>query len=381
VSSSYFLRLAYQNAGEVELLETTSSYFFENPSGSNVLRALGSHNASGSFLAMGSGQFVRSGSGSQFLHLNDTSVAPDEARTATFDGRASDVRFWSRALEPDEWREHVRNRASTGVKDPLVNWNYVRTRSGSFGRLRLNSLTAQDDLRANATASLGPLGAIRFVDFSESGMHMTGSGFPTESDCVVGDVFEVSYLSPYFDEATSNEKVRIRSYQDQNLVDVTPWAEHAPVHEIVASEVPTDDVRFVVEFSLVDALNRDIVTLFATLEALDNALGAPELVFSPDYPDLERLRDTYFNRVKDKLNFEAFFEFFRWFDTSIGSFIQQLVPRKTNFKGTNFTIEPHMFERAKQEYMSSEIYLGESNRTGLGSVILLQQIQGSVARY
>lgn len=380
VSSSYFLRLAYQNAGEVEVSESTSSYFLENPTGSNVLRSLGEHNASGSFLAMGTGQFIISGSGAQFLHLNDISQAPDEARAATFDGRVSDVRFWSKALDVDEWREHVRNHSSTGVKDPLVNWNYVRTRSGSFGRLRMNSMTNQDDRRANATASLGPLGAIRFVDFSESGMHMTGSGFPTEADCVVGDVFDVSHLSPYFDEASSNEKVRIRSFQDQRLVDVTPWAEHAPVHEIVASESPTDDVRLVVEFSLVDALNRDIVAMFATLESLDNALGSPELAFSPDYPDLERLRDAYFNRVKDKLNFEAFFDFFRWFDTSVGTFIQQLVPRKTGFKGTNFTIEPHMFERAKLEYLSNEIYLGERNRTSLGSVVLTQQIQGSVAR-
>jgi hypothetical protein len=89
----------------------------------------------------------------------------------------------------------------------------------------------------------------------------------------------------------------------------------------------------------------------------------------------------YFNRIKDKLNFQAFFEFFRWFDTSVGTFIQQLVPRKTRFKGTNFTIESHMLERAKQQYLFSEMYLGDSNRQRLTSVLLLQQVAGSVKKY
>ena len=221
----------------------------------------------------------------------------------------------------------------------------------------------------------------RSTSYSENGFSLTGSGFPIDSESVVGEIFDLSYLSPYFDEASSNEKVRVRSYNDFELVEQTPWAALAPVYEITPSEQPTDDVRFIIEFSLIDALNRDIVAMFATLDAIDNALGAPELLFSPDYPDLDRLRNVYFNRIKEKLNFQAFFEFFRWFDTSIGTFIQQLIPRKTRFKGTNFTIESHMLERHKQEYLSSEIYLGDSIRRNLDAVILLQQIAGNVRKY
>lgn len=381
VSSSYFLRLAYQNAGEVEYFETTSSFFQENPSGENVLRSLGANNLHGAYLAMGTGQFVDKGNGNLFLNTTNNTSVPVEAQVTAFNGRLSDVRFWSKALTETEWREHVRNHNSLGVSDPLVNWNYERVRSGSFSRLRMNSLVRQETRRACATASLAPLGSITFLDFSENGLHLTGSGFPIDRDTVVGDIFECSYLSPYFDEASTEEKVRIRSYNDQNLVDTTPWASVAPVYEITPSERPTDDVRFVIEFSLIDALNRDIITMFSTLDAIDNALGAPELVFSPDYPDLERLRNVYFNRIKEKLNFQAFFEFFRWFDTSIGTFIQQLIPKKTNFKGTNYTVESHMLERAKQEYHFNEIYLGDSIRQNLDAVILLQQIVGQFRKY
>lgn len=385
VSSSYFVRVAAQSNGEVSYFKTTSSYFYETSvADTNVFRGLdtvGGTNLSGTFLAVGMGQPVLSGTGAGYLYLNDTSVTPTLARTTAFTGSMSNLRFWSKALTEAEWREHVVNYRSLGVEDPLVNYNFEKHRTGSFEHVRMDSLAKQLTRRANATASLGPLGAITFLDFSLNGMHMTGTGFPTNIDCVRGEIVDYSYLSPYFDEAATNEKIRIRSYLNQDLIDATPWAGTAPVYEIVKSEQPTDDVRFAVEFSLIDALNRDIVTMFSTFDAIDNALGNPELVYSPDYPDLERLRNVYFNRISNRLNFKAFFQFFRWFDTSIGTFIQQLIPRKTNFKGTNFMIESHMLERHKLEYQSAEIYLGEEDRSRIRSVLLLQLLAGIIRKY
>jgi len=380
VSSSYFLRLGNQNNGDIDYIKTTSSFFYELiTSESNSLRTKSILNASGAFITIGENTTIPEGGGNTYLYLNNSTDVNLEARVTAFTGLQSNLRFWSKALTVNEWTEHVRNYKSVGVNDPLVNYNYVKTRDGSFEKLRLDSLTKQTDRRA-VEQVVGP-SRITFLDFSVNGMHITGSGFPTDSDCVKSELFDSSYLSPYFDEASTNEKIRIRSYQNQELIDATPWAQTAPVYELVKSEQPTDDVRFSVEFSLIDVLNRDIVTLFSTFEALDNALGAPELIFSPDYPDLEKLRDVYFNRISEKLNFKAFFDFFRWFDSSIGTFIQQLIPRKTNFKGTNFVIESHMLERHKLEYLHSEIYLSEANRNRIKDVLLLQLIAGSVRKY
>lgn len=382
-SSSYFLRVASQTNGEIQFLKMSSSYFNEvSGSDSHSLRVKNATiNASGAFIALGPNQTITSGTGAGWLFLNDTSVVDDEARYTAFSGMISHLRFWSKAVTETEFKEHARNYRSLGVEDPLVNYNFVTSRSGSFEKIRIDSLGKQEDRRGNATASLGPLGAITFNDFSLNGLHMTGSGFPIDADCARGEIFDYSFISPYFDEAVTNEKIRIRSFQNQDLVDSTPWASTAPVYELVRSEQPTDDVRFAIEFSLVDALNRDIITLFATLDSLDNALGAPELLFSPDYPDLDRLRNIYFNRIQEKLNFKAFFEFFRWFDTSIGTFIEQLIPRKTRFKGTNFVIESHMLERHKLEYFHNEMYLVEENRPKLRDALLLQLITGNLRKY
>ena len=175
--------------------------------------------------------------------------------------------------------------------------------------------------------------------------------------------------------------LRVRGYLEDSLIDSNPWSSRAPVHEIVRSERPTDDTRFSIDFSLVDSLNKDIVNMFSTFEALESAIGNPELVYSPDYPELDKLRNVYFNRLKEKLNFKAFFEFYSWFDNSISSFIEQLIPKKTVYKGTNFIVESHMLERHKHEYYSSEIYLGENDRNRIRDNLLLQQIAGIVRRY
>lgn len=358
VSSSYYLRVGTQNDGELRYYTTTSSYFYEafgsGTPDDNSYRALDStFNASGSFLAMGTNQVIPAGTNpSVYRYLNDEStVADSSSRETTFDGRAMKLRFWTKNFLVNEWVEHVKNYQSLGVLAPRSNYNYEKIATGSFGRLRLDSLSKQEQKLADLT------GDITFLDFSENQFHLQGTGFSTTENCIVPELIRYSHLSPYFDESLSNEKVRVRGYLLDEYLDQAPWAFRAPVYETVRSESPIDDPRFSIDFSLVDTLNKDIINMFATFETLDNMLGKPELLFSPDYPELEVLRNVYFNRLKEKLNFKAFFEFYSWVDSSINIFIEQLLPRKTIYKGTNFIVESHMLERHKLEYYSTQSYL------------------------
>jgi hypothetical protein len=371
VSSSYFLRAATQSEGDILWSSSSFGWFHEAPTGeTNVFRSKNSLNMQ-NFISIGTNQTFSISP----IFLNDAISVPSSARITNFDGQLSNLRFWSKALTEKEFIEHTRNFKSAGVQDPLVNYNFVFNREGSFEKVRFESVCKQEIRNSDSS------GNITLLDFSLNERHLFGSGFTPESKCLVGELFDYSYLSPYFDEAATDEKIRVRGFADQNLIDAAPWAAVAPVHEIVASERPSDDTRLTIEFSLIDALNRDIITMFSTFDALENAIGSPELVYSPDYPDLSKLREIYFNRIKEKLNFQSFFEFFRWFDKSFSKFIEQLVPRKTQFKGTNFTVESHMLERNKLEYLSSEIYLGQEDRSRIRDSLLLQQLTGIVKKY
>ena len=373
VSSSYFIRAAKQSFGDITEAYFTQSFYNEYDGGFSptwgILNAVA--NASSSYLAIGSAS-LKTGTS---LFLNYDVEAPEEARVTFFDGKVGQVRFWSRYLTSPEWQEHVRNFKSIGVEDPEVNFNFVTNASGSWERLRVDVSMDQQITQSNST------GSIQFFDYSQNLFHFSGSSFPVSQSVIAPERFYYSYISPKFDEASTTEKVRPRSFLNYQNVLSSSYAAVAPLYRVELSEEPTDNTRFTIDFSIVDALDQDIIGIFSTLSSLDNIIGNPELLFSPDYPRLAFLREVYFNRLTDKMNLKSFFEFYKWFDTNIGTFIAQLIPRKTKYLGTNFVIESHMLERPKLEYLYSDIYLGDSNRHGLKDTILLQLVTGDFKRY
>lgn len=375
VSSSYYLRVAKNDAGELNEVYVTSSFFLEQTSEGNAFRSGSTqYNVSGTFVCLGGGQSIPTLS--SYYFLNNTLNVPDIARTLDFIGWASNLKFWSKSMSEDEWREHARNPKSFGVDNPLVNYNFTQNVSGSFQKLRLDSLNKQPERDADSS------GKLKLLDFSQNENHVSAVGFLTGSRVLIGELFNYSYLSPMFDEASTDDKIRIRSFLSSNLIKENPGAVDTPSYlsnDVFLQEEPQDDLRLSIEFSMVDSLDKDIISMFSSLDSLNNMIGSPELMFSPDYPDLERLRDVYFNRLSGKPDFRKFLEFYRWFDTSISSFIEQLIPSKTLYKGTNFVVESHMLERHKNMYRHSGNYLGE--RQVIEDSLLVQQIVGKLKKY
>lgn len=371
VSSSYFLRVARNNLGKIIEEFTTSSLYDDNFNGNyanNLLQTLdATRNMSGSFIAIGSG--------STNIALN-TELA-NENSIQNFEGSVTQIRFWSKDLAIDEWREHVRDYKSLGVYDPRVNFNFENLRSGSFEKVRLDLSTGQ------ITTDTDGSGDIQIFDFSKNNLHSSGTLFPVTSSVIASKRFYYSFISPNFDEAVTNDKVRVRSYQDLDNVlnDDGMYSMEAPIYEISQEQIPEDNGKFSIDFSIVDSLNQDMMTMFSSLEIFDDILGAPNMMFSGDYPGLETLREIYFNRLNNKINIKGFFEFYKWFNTNIGKFIEQLIPRKTRYNGINYVITSHLLERSKVEYHCEDIYIGESNRSRQKDVSSLQIVDGLLRKY
>ena len=58
-----------------------------------------------------------------------------------------------------------------------------------------------------------------------------------------------------------------------------------------------------------------------------------------------------------------------------------MVPRNSNFLGINLIIESHALERYKIAYGHKDIYMGEDERAGLRSVLLVSQRSGVIRRF
>jgi len=377
ISSSYFLRAGRSLRGVIQEQFLTQSFYQSDTTANRDAFEIydSSNNVSGTIFAIGN-QFINSGASTGFRFLNNTADVPSgAARTTTFEGYIGQLRFWSKGLLEEEWKEHVRNFKSLGVENPIPNFNFETVATGAFNRLRIDASMDQ-----SITSSDGS-GNIELFDFSQNNNHLSGTGFESSTLVVRPETFYYSYISPKFDQASTANKVRARSFQDFDIAKERN-AKFGLLHEIPANEEPKDDTRFTIDFSIIDALDQDIINIFSTLDALDNIIGDPELQFSPDYPKLENLRENYFNRLDKRVNLKSFFEFFKWFDRSIGDFISALLPRKTRFRGVNFVVESHMLERPKFENLNVDQYLNAATeRSSLKGTILLQQIVGEMKKY
>jgi hypothetical protein len=367
VSSSYFLRAGKFTPAGLEQYYTTSSYY-DDSVGTMLSSGSDLYNASGSFLVVGSQSIDTSGG--EFL--NDASVT-SEARTTHFSGKAAAIRFYSLGADETTTKTHARNFKSVGVLDPEVNFNFVTTASGTFGRLRQDTNIDQPVTKSDGS------GDITIFDFSQNGLTMAGTGFETSVQVINPERFDFEVLSANFQSGENPNKVRIRSFLDNRLAEAY-GVSLAPLHQIPQSEEPKDDKRVAIEIGVTQGLNEDIMGIFATLNYLDNIIGSPELVFSQDYPHLRNLRRIYFNRLTKKVNYQSFFEFFKWFDDTIGDLLEQMLPSDSKFGGTSYIIESHALERAKFTYKYYDLYLGEQDRGGK-EVILMQQIVGALRKF
>ncbi len=371
-TSSYFLRVAKQEFGNLQAFKEERTLYFDEPSSNSWSNKSSATNSSGSYFEIGNRTVSAAGSGG---FLNDTTVATSSlSRISAFEGYVGHVRFWSKALNEEEYKEHVKNFRSTGVQDPLVNYNFRTQDSGSFERLRIDATTDQTETASDSSGNLV------IFDFSQNNLHISASNLGISNEVVAPTLFNYTVLNPQFDERTASNKIRVRGFDEQVNIDEFNSLK-APVRSIPISEPVTDDTRFSIEISSVRALNEDIVNILSSLEFFDNAIGSPELQFSQGYPDLQSLREVYFNRLTDRVNYKNLLEFYKWFDESLAGIVESLVPRNTKFMGINYVIESHMLERTKLRYLQEDIYLGENNRRGVGSGLFLQQIVGTLKRF
>lgn len=294
-------------------------------------------------------------------------------------GKVSGIRVWSKALTHNESKEHALNPTSIASDKPIVNSPFaylgldkigtvgtaafdtyknneiIQVPSGSWERLRFQ----QDFL--NEVTSSDSSGKLEIVDLAQNNYNAYIRGAPTSSVLIEQSFHNYSVLDPYWDNPNATNKVRIRSYLDEELAKRSK-ANFGRLTRLDPTEISGDDKRFSIEASIVGALNEDIMNVLSNMKFLNNSVGAPENLFAVNYPDLEKIADKYFNRLTDKVTFKKYFEFFKWFDSNFTSMISNLIPHTTEFLGVNFVIESHVLERHKLQYQQADVHIDLKDR-------------------
>jgi hypothetical protein len=284
------------------------------------------------------------------------------ASYTNFTGQISSIRFWSKYISLDEWVDHSKDFESLGVKDPRKNFFYESKLTGSFERLRQDVSLAQ----ATLTASAG--GNLTGFDFSQSGKHLSMSGFEPRKRILQPTAETVLSLSPFFDLLENDQKSRVRSLENPQPDEIL--ARIAPQFQIPEDEEVLDDNRLSIEYSYASNLNRDILKATSNLDFFDDALGNPTTYFENTYSDLSDFSKVYFNRLTSDIDLDRFSRLYRWLDGSLEVLVSQLVPAKTRFYGINQVIEPHSLERSRHRFFFDEMYLNEGERFNASTIRL-----------
>lgn len=232
-------------------------------------------------------------------------------------GYFQEYRVWNRALSGSEMDAHALHFENIGIQDPLET---------------PHPLLGHWPLVENVSSSIN--GAIvPVMDFSRRNRIGTGSDFPALNNPYKKFLQEYNYISPGIDLKWTENKIRIRNKSF-----------------LKKSEIANDTNEVALEFNLVDALNEDIMKIFSTFDVINNAIGSPINKYRDEYSDLEGIRRKYFERLGDSLNFNNFFNLFKWFDKKISDSIKQLLPTRARFIGGEQVVESHFLERPKYKY-------------------------------
>ena len=355
--SKYYLRASTFEPGLQPTLHQTASLIQESASG--ILSNINTYNSSGSFLIIGSQSFENT---SKFVNAGSSLQ-----KTTHFSGDVSFINFWSKDYSDSEFIAYTKNPLNHGSKNVKRNYNFALSQSGSYQKVRIHTSGKQATTASNAQ------GEIRIFDFSQENNHLSGYGFEINKTLIKNKNFIRETISPNFDLNSSENKIRIRSIQDENLLSANTFATSAPVYEVDPAEEVFDDTRFSLDISVMKGLNENIVNSFPDFNEIEIALGKPNLIFSENYHDLYNLRKIYFENLIEKLSLNKYRELFKWLDNAFTDIVFSSLPRNTKFLGINFIYESHMLERNKLKYLHDEIYLKSLPRDPSRGNIFLSQ--------
>jgi len=268
------------------------------------------------------------------------------------DVKVNSCRFWLDYLEDGTLNSHAHDTQNAGTSTPHY-YAYPFNTSASFGEIStFDTLVFNWEFSTNTGSNA--LGRFDVVDES-SGSNATA----TANNGWLGEILGKQYSARGFDFAASSTSPIDKDYviaSKQTLPENVYSTEMVKVFNAAEQDVFVMDSRpihyyFAFEKSLYQSISEEILNYFATLKDLNTLIGAPVNRYRQEYKGLKYLRQKFFATVgNDEIDFNKFYEFYKWFDSSLTVMLNQLVPASTDFaENVRTVIESHVLERSKYQ--------------------------------
>jgi len=276
------------------------------------------------------------------------------------DIKVSQIRYWYDYLSNEEILSHAYDVENYGIKNST--WNphylnepaYINTNDISASN---NTFTKAETLAlnwnfSNITGS-DISGEFKIYDFS-SGSQQTpyNFGFEWIAGMTKRKFSGVGYNFPVSDSFfIKNEYVhsaKLQSFETLNGSDLI----YIPNVEDVTRKKDTKPVSYYIslEKSMSEVVNNEILNWFSTIKDFNNFIGEPVDRYKKEYSKLTNLRKLFYSKVSNTPDFEKFFNFYKWIDSSISEMVHQLLPLSANSSNKiKNIVENTLLQRNKYE--------------------------------
>jgi len=288
------------------------------------------------------------GSRRVFLGAHRTNVTGAVLQTS--DVKINSCRFWLDYVEDKALQEHALDTENHGALRPSLyafpwdvtasygevskldtlafNWEF----SQNTGSNALGQFVVEDESSGSAViaaARFGPLGNI--VNKQVTGK---GHGFEASSTSPIKKDFIVAARLNELETIAPAETIQVLNAQDQKEFKI----DSRPINYF-----------FAFEKSMSKVISEEMINMFGTLKGFNNLIGEGVNRYRDEYKTLKFVRQKFFEKVgNDEIDFDRFYEFYKWFDSSLSFMLGQLVPASADFADNVRTvIESHALERNK----------------------------------
>ena len=269
------------------------------------------------------------------------------------DVHISSIRYWLSKLSDEILLEHSKDPLNFGAADPSSNitsniTNYIPANETLVLHWDFDKVTGSDN-----GSGIGPSNTsdAKFIveDLTSGSLSNPMYGWVGQINkhqfLGTGDFFIRNDTSVVRRETIDSAKRKQpESLNDADMISILNQEDDL----VFTRDSEPVNHYFTIEKSMYQVINDEIIKTFGTFISLNDLIGEPVNRYKQQYKKLETLREAFFDKVQNDVDVEKYMEFYKWFDSSIGDMIEQLIPLSANFSNTLKTvIESHILERNK----------------------------------
>ena len=286
----------------------------------------------------------------------------------TSDIKVNACRYWLDYLPDEALAAHSLDTENYGALQPHL-YAFPFNPSASFGDVtKFDTLTFNWEFLTNTGSNT--LGQLVVDDISSGSADFTRFGdlgnILNKQHTARGDFFKASSTTAIDKDYVVSSKLNLpENMQSEDMVKVLSTEDQ----DVFTTESRPINYYFAFEKSMYQTISEEIINYFANLKDLHNLIGDPVERFRPEYKQLKFMRQKFFEKVgNDELDFDKFYEFYKWFDSSLSVMLGQLVPASADFSDNIKTIiENHILERSK--YRNIFPFLEKKGTTDISGIV------------